>query len=113
MKVFDDMLHREYITPVQWQAATLLYERVAASRAQRESYLGVSTVEAPDAHTASEHNIFDRLFIDPEPLLLKHECLESLAKIIAHNLDSLVESYGLEELPDPRAILRRQVRIGI
>lgn len=110
LNLFDRMLELEYITPAQWQAATLLCERVAASRADGTPQPSVAKVKAPDDDNGL--SVFASLLANPCESPLPGECLESLSKIITQNLNSLVQSYGLEERPDPRAILRRQVRIG-
>jgi hypothetical protein len=110
IELFDDMLLNEHISIPQWQAAHLFSEAIATRRADKASLNPVPTVEASD-HDAG-WRVFIDLFSDERDSLPPEECLESLAKLIAHNLDFLSEMYGTDDTPDPRAILRRQVKIG-
>jgi hypothetical protein len=110
IELFDNMLLNEHITIPQWRAARLFGETLATRRADKSSLYSESTMETTVLHT--DWRVFIGLFSDESDALPPEVCVESLAKIIGQNLDFLTELYGTEDTPDPRAILRRQVKIG-
>jgi hypothetical protein len=108
--VFDTMLHKELIRPAQWQAANTLRERIAAVGTEGATLRNPSSVEA--TVTDDGITLLSRLLTEPEGTARVDECLETIANIISHELDSFVELYCIEDTKDPRAILRRQVLLG-
>ena len=132
--IFDSMLLGELISISQNQAAHLFIEALSMSGASIQSVDIKARIEEPGerrpSNSGDRRMIFssayrsmkDRCDEDALRLFMRaagdpfakadNDQLKQLAKIFDHPLTCLAKYYKLESRSDPRAILRRQVRMS-
>jgi hypothetical protein len=125
--LFDELMLHELITPPQLQAANRLAEDLAAGRALVDPGTGVPSMETAEYHAGLRDTLASMSGCDTDDTacfinaitgtlasLPSHVTLEQFGKIVTHNLDCLSSHYGFDRggQLDPRAVLRRQVRLG-
>lgn len=125
--LFDELMLHELITPPQLQAANRFSEELAASRTLEDADGLVPAMEAGGYDESFTDTLGSMSDCDPSDTkvfihaatgtlgdLPSYVSLEAFAQVITHNLDCLSSHYGFDQggQLDPRAILRRQVRLG-
>ena len=125
--IFEELLLHEHITPPQLQAARQFSEDLATGGALGFTDSLESPMETADYDNALRATLGSmalcdrgdtRCFIEAVTgqwtVLPSYITLEEFGGVVSHCLQCLVHHYGLDRggQEDPRAILRRQVRIG-
>jgi hypothetical protein len=105
-ELFDTLLLTEHISIAHHTAATMFGADLAESASECEALQSMSDCDEVNTRT------FIRLFTDIESVIEEGGTVESLVDAIFYPLDRVQEYYGIADTPDPRDLIRRQIRIG-